>query len=407
MVTRANATTFQAALTIALLGVAPMPGLAQGSVTVVSLPHGRGTGEVGVSRGDFRAYDVLPTFHVDAAGNILLGDFLNGRIQLISPTGGVTNVIQPTDPAERPLFPAQLLPLSGNRLVAHSANRLSVYDYNGVRLAVRDQIDGVLVESIADGRFLLERPGRQGYTIFDSNLNVVGMSGGVPLDVGLERSTRLPDGRDLWTILYGDGCVAFYTSGQSITRASRVGNRISVVADDRFWTLELNAGLLASGVLPPPTFAAPTDAPPPIGFDIEPALIVQYETPIVGRDGELYSIARRSNVLEIVKWNAAALPPADGLAVRPNRPPVLESIGPRSVNTTGRLTFRLRATDPDGDPLSYSAVSLPAGSSVNAISGFFDWRPTEDQAGTVPIRFEVSDSNCGLASETVTITVNR
>ena len=56
------------------------------------------------------------------------------------------------------------------------------------------------------------------------------------------------------------------------------------------------------------------------------------------------------------------------------------------------LQFTLVAADPDGDPLTYSAISgLPAGAAFNTMTGQFNWTPTYSQAGDYTIRFGVSD----------------
>ncbi|MDW7775651.1 MAG: putative Ig domain-containing protein [Methanosarcinales archaeon] len=85
--------------------------------------------------------------------------------------------------------------------------------------------------------------------------------------------------------------------------------------------------------------------------------------------------------------------------------PVLDAIGARSVDEENTLAFTLSASDADGDSLNYSATNLPAGASLNPVSGAFSWTPADGDAGTYVVTFEVTD---GYLSdpETVTITVN-
>jgi uncharacterized delta-60 repeat protein len=52
-----------------------------------------------------------------------------------------------------------------------------------------------------------------------------------------------------------------------------------------------------------------------------------------------------------------------------NDPPVLGSIGDKSVAEGQLLSFTVSATDPDGDSLSYSAGNLPSGASFDSYSG--------------------------------------
>jgi hypothetical protein len=68
------------------------------------------------------------------------------------------------------------------------------------------------------------------------------------------------------------------------------------------------------------------------------------------------------------------------------------------------IEFTVSATDPDGDPLTFSASNLPEGASFDTATATFSWTPRYDQAGVYVVRFEVSD---GVLSdfEDVTITV--
>ena len=85
-----------------------------------------------------------------------------------------------------------------------------------------------------------------------------------------------------------------------------------------------------------------------------------------------------------------------------NQPPVLDFIGNKTVEVGGTLTFTITATDPDNDPLTYTATSLPSGATF--ASQTLNWIPS--QTGTYTICFEVSDGAL-TDSETITITVNK
>ncbi|MBW6519206.1 MAG: putative Ig domain-containing protein [ANME-2 cluster archaeon] len=85
--------------------------------------------------------------------------------------------------------------------------------------------------------------------------------------------------------------------------------------------------------------------------------------------------------------------------------PVLYAIGARSVGEENTLAFTLSASDADGDSLTYSATNLPAGASLNPVSGAVSWTPADGDAGTYVVTFEVTDGYLS-DSETVTITVN-
>ena len=85
--------------------------------------------------------------------------------------------------------------------------------------------------------------------------------------------------------------------------------------------------------------------------------------------------------------------------------PVLNSM----VNQVGAegqtLSFPINATDPNGDPLTYSASNLPTGATINPDTGIFSWTPSIGQTGTYSVLFEVSDDDGYTNSENITITI--
>lgn len=74
----------------------------------------------------------------------------------------------------------------------------------------------------------------------------------------------------------------------------------------------------------------------------------------------------------------------------PNRPPVLGTVSNRKIRVDEELAFVLRATDPDGDPLFFSAAALPPGATLDGSTGAFAFTPQE--AGSWRIAFTVTDS---------------
>jgi hypothetical protein len=93
-----------------------------------------------------------------------------------------------------------------------------------------------------------------------------------------------------------------------------------------------------------------------------------------------------------------------------NRPPVLGTIGNRSVDEETELSFGLTATDPEGNTLTYSIVSgSQTGMTLNASTGAFSWTPTEAQGpGTYDVTFRVTDDGSPVRfdEEVIQITVH-
>lgn len=88
-----------------------------------------------------------------------------------------------------------------------------------------------------------------------------------------------------------------------------------------------------------------------------------------------------------------------------NRTPVLNTIGNKTINEGALLTFTISGSDPDGDPLTYSAEDLPSGASFDPDTQAFSWTPTFEQAGTYNVTFKVTDGSLSDEEEIV-ITVN-
>ncbi|MBB6612666.1 DUF4082 domain-containing protein [Pontibacter sp. Tf4] len=91
-----------------------------------------------------------------------------------------------------------------------------------------------------------------------------------------------------------------------------------------------------------------------------------------------------------------------------NQAPLLAAIGPKEVVVGQTLSFTLSGSDKDlpAQKLTYSANKLPAGATLNAVTGIFQWKPGADQAGSYKINFKVSDG-IAQATQNVTIEVTR
>src|SRR5207247_7191989 len=89
----------------------------------------------------------------------------------------------------------------------------------------------------------------------------------------------------------------------------------------------------------------------------------------------------------------------------PNPTPLLEPIGGRTAYEGIPLTIQARATDPDGQAVTYSAASLPPGAHIGASSGTFTWTPSYGRAGNYTVAIRATDPQLARDEEQVPITV--
>ncbi|MEI9864602.1 MAG: Ig-like domain-containing protein [Limisphaerales bacterium] len=69
--------------------------------------------------------------------------------------------------------------------------------------------------------------------------------------------------------------------------------------------------------------------------------------------------------------------------VSSNQPPVLAALTNLVITPDGVASYEIRATDPNGDSLTYSlAVGAPAGAEIVSTNGDFSWTPTRANAST-------------------------
>lgn len=86
-----------------------------------------------------------------------------------------------------------------------------------------------------------------------------------------------------------------------------------------------------------------------------------------------------------------------------NRPPVLAAVADQTSAATEPASLALDGSDPDGDPLTFSASGLPPGLALNTASGIVSGAPTTP--GTYAVSAQVSDGRGGSASAAFTWTI--
>ena len=89
-----------------------------------------------------------------------------------------------------------------------------------------------------------------------------------------------------------------------------------------------------------------------------------------------------------------------------NRPPVLSTIGSKSVDEGDLLTFTVTASDPDGDGLTFSASNVPTGASFNPSTRVFNWTPAFGDASNYNVTFTVTDDGTPAESDSEVVTIS-
>ncbi len=89
-----------------------------------------------------------------------------------------------------------------------------------------------------------------------------------------------------------------------------------------------------------------------------------------------------------------------------NQPPIVTNPGNPTHNEGDTVSLTLSASDPDGDPLTFSATGLPNALTLNTTSGEITGVLAAGSAGTYPVAITVSDGNGGSDSVTITWTIN-
>lgn len=127
----------------------------------------------------------------------------------------------------------------------------------------------------------------------------------------------------------------------------------------------------------------------------------------VGSSGEYKVVVHwpKSGLTNIVEHVATAQTITVAESETDNHPPVLDPIGNKAINEDKLLEFQVTASDPEGNPLTYSALNLPNGAKFRAPIKTFLWIPTPYQAGVYDVTFTVSDG-CLTDSKTITINVS-
>lgn len=79
-----------------------------------------------------------------------------------------------------------------------------------------------------------------------------------------------------------------------------------------------------------------------------------------------------------------------------NMPPMI--VGDKNFNFDGKIyTYQVKATDPDGDNLTYSLKSSPSDMTINPTTGLIHWNVPADFKGEASVTVSVTDGHGGEA----------
>jgi len=141
------------------------------------------------------------------------------------------------------------------------------------------------------------------------------------------------------------------------------------------------------------------------GETVTDAGIFAVITMTAGNTGGSSTLTLSNVIIGDVQGNSVAVNLTAGTATV-NQPPVLNSIGNKTLDEGENYSFIISATDPDGDVLVYSVSAMPGGASLDPATRTFSWTPSYRQAGSYSsVHFTVSDGN-ESDTEAIAITVN-
>ncbi len=141
----------------------------------------------------------------------------------------------------------------------------------------------------------------------------------------------------------------------------------------------------------PLTYSA-TGLPP--GASIDPLTGILSFTPHTFQSGTYEDIT-----LIVTDGKAVITETVTMTVTNTNRAPIFVQTPPQTGREGAEFGFRLLAGDIDGDGLIYEPVgALPAGATLDPVTGEFRWTPDFDQAGTYTIKVRARDA-AGAATE--------
>lgn len=86
-----------------------------------------------------------------------------------------------------------------------------------------------------------------------------------------------------------------------------------------------------------------------------------------------------------------------------NSPPTITSVPPTTIDA-GRYQYAVKATDPEGDPLTYGLDGAPPGMTIDPSTGRIEWRVVAGRREAHRVRVSVHDNREGYAFQEFSLT---
>lgn len=139
----------------------------------------------------------------------------------------------------------------------------------------------------------------------------------------------------------------------------------------------------------------------PIGMSVHPSLGYVVWNPAADQLGE------HDVLLQVSDPSGATVEQSFTLTVsRFGGPPRITSVPPTEAYVGSGFLYSVQSVDREGDPLTYSLLTAPAGMTIVENTGEISWTPAAGQVGTQDVVIQVSDGIGGAATQAFVVNVN-
>lgn len=397
------------ALAVALVGLLPPASVhAQNAIVLHAFGIGDGPGNLGFTRGDVQDYDVWPFFDVGPQGHIVVADSVNDRILVFA--SGVATPTEILTPASTVPTLDSVKAISGGEVIAvwQGTQRVTMrYSPTGAILARRDGVLGSPVGELPDSTLLFALISSEStvYERTDKSLTRISVGHELPSEIG-KRDMSVTSGVKIVT---STGCymlpLALRGSSWSIQ-----AEELLAVSNGEIGKVTLATRALTLWQLPRSVYSG-GPGPDVEGPDADARrdVVVEYGGPVIGEDGNFYSLVHRPTSFEIVRWNLAELPSQTYPAPSAGPPPQIDPIPDQTATVGQELEVVFRAHDANGKLVGVKVSALPQGAKFQARYGagrsVVWWKPRADQVGVHDVTVVADDGKCQPVTRTFRITV--